>query len=176
MCFYRTGDAQTAQVIVWTFIFPSSASSHICAQWFMLTLSIHIFIKHLLSLQSAVTSDVYERAQTNRWFSLLAPLLEKWHIYHVTVVKFNLFGIKVYLCWLFTAFVYPICTENGSPWCRLYTSVIKFLFLKWKIAKEINYDLSVTLDDEFSFRLPILLELSCRYGVVVVTSLLPDRS
>jgi len=55
--------------------------------------------------------------------------------YHVTVVNFNWFGSKVYLCWLFTAFIFQIWTENGSPWCRMYTALMKYLFLKRRQAK-----------------------------------------
>lgn len=115
LCFYRTGDAQTAQVTVWTFIFPPSATSHICDQGCMLTFSIQIFIKPFCLfnpqlLQTVDIQKVYKGVQISLWLPPLPPLLEKWHIYHVTVVNFNWFGSKVYLCWLFTDFVFQIWT------------------------------------------------------------------
>jgi len=37
----------------------------------------------------------------------------------MTVIICNWFGSKFHLCWLFTACVFHIWTEDSSPWCRV---------------------------------------------------------
>ena len=102
-------------------------------------------------LQTIDKQKLHERVQISLWLSPFPPFLEKSHLYHETVVTFNWFGSKVYLCWLLTAFFFfffQIWIENGSAWCKLCTEVMQFLFLKRKTATEIYDDMSVTSDEK----------------------------
>ena len=99
-------------------------------------------------------AKIIRRGANKLWPSPLPHILEKWHIYHMTVVTFNWFGSKFHLCWLFTAFVFQIWTKDGSSWRRLYDKLVQsgdeFLFLKKKTAEDIYDDMSLTFGEKLS--------------------------